>query len=267
LPAGAEKNEIKLDIVDEKGQLVRSYSSKPNKKFVSYPGGPSADPLLSDKTGLNRFVWDLRYSTLPGVPNVFIEGSYSGRKVAPGKYIAKLKTETEEKTVSFNVLPDPRINASVADYTAQQAAQADIDSKIKEIHESVLRLRVAKKQVNDLIDVLTDTVKYKPIIESGKELVKKINAWEDKLVQNKAQSNDDIINFVNMLSADYIFLKGEMDSNIPQVTEGSKRQLTSLNSIWQPLKNEYDDIVSKQIPQFNSVCRGAGLEKVTLPAE
>src|SRR4029453_13607637 len=37
LPAGAEKNEIKLDIVDEKGQLVRSYSSKPNKKFVSYP--------------------------------------------------------------------------------------------------------------------------------------------------------------------------------------------------------------------------------------
>jgi len=267
LPAGADKNEVTLQVLDEKGQLVRTYSSKPDKKLVSYPGGPSSDPLLSARAGMNRFVWDLRYSTLPGVPNVFIEGSYSGRKAAPGKYSAKLKSGSEEKTVSFNILPDPRINATASDYAAQQTAQAEVDTKIKEIHEAIVRLRVAKKQVNDLMEILTDTVKYKSIHESGKELVKKINAWEDKLVQNKAQSNDDIINFVNMLSADYIFLKGEMDVNIPQVTEGSKKQLTALNAIWQPLKSEYDDIVSKQIPAFNAVCRNAGLEKVTLPAE
>jgi len=90
---------------------------------------------------------------------------------------------------------------------------------------------------------------------------------QDKLVQNKAQSNDDIINFVNMLSADYIFLKGELDANIPQVTEGSRKQLANLNSIWQPLKNEYDNISGKMIPDFNAACRNAGIEKVTLPVE
>jgi hypothetical protein len=222
---------------------------------------------LSTKPGLNRFVWDLRYSTLPGVPNVFIEGSYSGRKAAPGKYTARLRTGTEEKTVAFNILPDPRINASAADYASQQTVQAEVEGKIKEIHEGVNRIRVAKKQINELLDLLTDTVKYKSIHESGKALVKKINAWEDKLVQNKAQSNDDIINFVNMLSADYIFLKGELDANIPQVTEGSKKQLANLNSIWQPLKNEYDDISGKMIPDFNAACRSAGIEKITLPAE
>ncbi len=267
LPAGKEKTDLKLEILDEKGQLVRSYSNMADKKFVSYPGGPDSDPLLGVKPGLNRFVWDLRYSTLPGVPNVFIEGSYSGRKAAPGKYTARLKSGAEEKTVLFNVLPDPRINASAADYANQQAAQAEVELRIKEIHEGVNRIRVAKKQINELLELLTDTVKYKSIHESGKALVKKINGWEDKLVQNKAQSNDDIINFVNMLSADYIFLKGEMDVNIPQVTEGSKKQLANLNSIWQPLKNEYDDIVSKQIPAFNAACRNAGLEKVTLPVE
>ena len=267
MPAGKEKTDLRLEILDDKGQLVRSYSNKPDKKFVNYPGGPDSDPLLSVKPGLNRFVWDLRYSTLPGVPTVFIEGSYSGRKAAPGKYTARLKSGTDEKAVSFNILPDPRINASAADYANQQTAQAEVELRIKEIHDGVNRIRVAKKQINELLELLTDTVKYKSIHESGKALVKKINTWEDKLVQNKAQSNDDIINFVNMLSADYIFLKGEMDVNIPQVTEGSKKQLANLNSIWQPLKNEYDNISGKMIPDFNAACRNAGIEKVTLPAE
>ena len=37
--------------------------------------------------GLNRFVWDMRYATMPGVPGVRIEGSYAGHKAPPGKYI------------------------------------------------------------------------------------------------------------------------------------------------------------------------------------
>ena len=64
---------------------------------------------------------------------------------------------------------------------------------------------MVRKQVNELIDLLTDTITYKPVIESGRSLVKKLTAWEETLVQPKAQSNDDIINFVNMLSANYIF--------------------------------------------------------------
>ena len=247
--------------------MVRSYSSKPDKKFVSYPGGPQSDPLLSANTGLNRFVWDLRYPTAPGVPNVFIEGSYSGRKAAPGKYTARLKQGQDEKVVTFNVLADPRIKAIAADYAKQQEIQAEVEGKIREIHNGVNRIRIARKQVSELLELLKDTVKYKSIHETGRVLVKDINSWEEKLVQNKAQSNDDIINFVNMLSADYIFLKGEMDVNIPQVTEGSKKQLAHLNAIWQPLKNQYNTIVLKLIPDFNMACKRMDIEKITLPQE
>ncbi len=83
-------------------------------------------------------------------------------------------------------------------------------------------------------------------------------------MQPKAQSNDDIINFVNMLSADYIFLKGEMDVNIPAVTNGQKQRLTELNALWQPLKNEYGDI-QKQVADFNALCRKLNVEKITIP--
>ncbi len=264
IPVKPDSAKLTLDILDEKGQLVRSYTTKPDKKFVKFPGGPDVDALLPNKPGLNRFVWDMRYATLPGVPDVFIEGSYQGRKVAPGKYSARIKWDKEEKTTSITILPDPRITSTASEYLQQQQTLAEVDNKIKEMHDAVNQMRIVRSQVNSLLELLTDTTNYKPVIESGKTLAKKITAWEEKLVQPKAQSNDDIINFVNMLSADYIFLKGEMDVNIPAVTNGQQQRLTELNGQWQPIKNEYIEI-QKQVADFNDLCRKLNIEKITVP--
>ena len=264
VPAKPDSIKLTLDILDDKGQLVRSYSTKPDKKFVKFPGGPEEEPLLPNKPGLNRFVWDMRYSTLPGVNNVFIEGSYQGRKAAPGRYFAKLKIDKEEKTTTITILPDPRINATQTEYLQQQQTLAEVDNKIKEIHDAVNQMRVVRTQVNELLDLLVDTVKYKAVIDSGKSLVKKLTAWEETLVQPKAQSNDDIINFVNKLSADYIFLKGEMDVNTPGVTAGQQQRLAELNAQWLPIKNQYTDL-QKQVAAFNALCRSMNIEKITIP--
>lgn len=264
VPAKPDSIKLKLDILDDKGQLVRSYSTEPDKKFIKFPGGPDEEPLLLNKPGLNRFVWDLRYETLPGVNGVFIEGSYSGRKAAPGKYTVVLKTEKEEKRVSFNILPDPRIKATPEEYALQEQTLAVADGKIKEIHNDVNQMREVRKQINELAGLLTDTVKYKAIIDSGKSLVEKLTAWEEKLVQPKAKSNDDIINFVNKLTADYIFLKGEMDANIPYVTSGQKERLSELNSQWKPLQQEYVSL-QKMVSDYNAQCSNSGIGKITIP--
>ena len=265
LPVASDSLNIALDILDEKENLVRTYTNKPDKKFVSFPGGPPADPVVSSKAGLNRFVWDLRYPTLPGVPNVFIEGSYLGRKVAPGKYTARLKVGTEERTTSFSVLPDPRIEATPADYQQQVHLHKVVDETVKEIHEDVIRMRMAREQVKNLLEVLTDKEKYKTTHELGKNLIDKITAWEEKLVQPKSQSNDDVINFVNKLTADYIFLKGELDANIPQVTTGQRQQLDVLNAAWLPLKKDYFQLLQKGIEDFNTHCRKLNIDKISIP--
>jgi hypothetical protein len=43
--------------------------------------------------------------------------------------------------------------------------------------------------------------------------------WEEQLIQSKSQSYDDVINFVNKLSANYIFVHGEAGGIIPYVSE------------------------------------------------
>jgi len=264
VPSKPDSIKLTLEILDDKGHLVRNYSTQPDKKFVKFPGGPEPNAQVPNKPGLNRFVWDMRYTTLPGVTDVFIEGSYQGRKVAPGKYQVRLKKDSTEKITDCTILPDPRINAGTEDYLQQQQTLAEIDNKIKEIHDAVNQMRLVRKQINELADLLTDTIKYKSVIDSGKSLVKKLTTWEEKLVQPKAQSNDDIINFTNMLSANYIFLKGEMDVNIPTVTAGQQQRLAELNAEWQPVKNEYNDL-QKNVAEYNALCKSLHIEKITIP--
>jgi photosystem II stability/assembly factor-like uncharacterized protein len=264
LPAKSDSVLLTLDILDDKDKLVRNYSSKPDPKFAKFPGGPEESPLLPARAGLNRLVWDMRYATLPGVPNVYIEGSYAGRKASPGNYKAILKANKDERTTEFTILPDPRLQATQADYNAQEQTLAAVDDSTKSIHDKVNQMKVVRTQVKDLLDLLTDTIVYKAVIDSGKSLNKQITTWEEKLVQPKAQSNDDIINFVNMLSADYIFLKGEMDTNIPNVTNGQQTRLVELNALWQPLLDEYLGL-QKKVADFNALCREKGIEKITIP--
>ena len=256
---------LSMEIMDDKGNLVRHYSEKEVKDFVSFPGGPSADPTMPSKPGLNRFVWNMRYPTLPGVPSVFIEGAYDGRKAAPGNYTATLKYGKNIKTVPIKILPDPRINATAAEYADQQDLGSKLEAGIKEIHETVLRIRKVRKQINEVVDLLKDNTAYKDITDSGKKITAKLQKWEEEIVQNKAQSNDDIINFINKISADYIFVKGEMDVNIPYVTSGQRMQYEKLTADWLKLKSDINGILNKDVAGFNAFCKQRNLDKIIIP--
>ncbi len=157
----------------------------------------------------------MRYPTVPGVPNVFIEGAYEGRKAAPGRYSVRFRYDTVERTASFSVLADPRIHASAAEYAEQQEWAAKVEDGVRDIHQSVLRMRKIRNQISGVADLVKDMPDMKEVADSAGKISGRLRQWEDELVQNKAKSNDDIINYINKLSADYIFVKGEMDANIP----------------------------------------------------
>jgi len=96
LPKLSDSTHISLDIVSSKGDLVRSFSSQKDKEAPKFNGGgPPQTPLLSKKEGLNRFVWDMKYPLLPGIPNVYIEARFRGHTAPPGNYALKLKVNDE----------------------------------------------------------------------------------------------------------------------------------------------------------------------------
>lgn len=252
--------ELKLDIFDSKNELVRHYSSKADEGFVSYPGGPSADDLLPMRKGLNRFVWDLRGESVKGVPTVFIEGSYDGYKVAPGTYTAKLSLNDQIQTTTIVVKPHPGINATQAEYDAQATFIKNIVDEASLIHTEVIHARKIASQLKETSNLLKQN---QDIAQQAEKIAKALQAWEDDIVQNKAKSNDDIINFVNKITADYIFLKGDADTNIPYVTQGQKQQFETLHNQWLALKARKDNILL-DVKELNMSIQKAGIGRIIL---
>lgn len=251
--------DLKLDILTRDGQLVRTYSNKTDGKYESYEGAPPPNPVLPAKAGLNRCVWDMRYPILKGVPSIYIEGSYRAHKVPPGEYRARLTYQNKTVEASIKILPDPRIKATDAEYQEQHLLMMDIESKVNAMHDLVNIVRRVKKQIESLQAVTKEKTEFQMVEEKLTALQGQLTAWEETIVPVKSQCYDDATNFENKFSGDYLFLKGEMDSNKPQVTRGQKEQLAMLNKRWAELKKE-QEMLFESIKQLN-----AGLYAQSLP--
>jgi hypothetical protein len=68
-----------------------------------------------------------------------------------------------------------------------------------------------------------------------------------------------------MLSADYIFVRGEVDSNVPTVSSGQKKQLATLDAQWNEIKTEMSDLIAKDIAAYNKLCAEKVISKVIIP--
>ena len=96
LPEGAE--EVCLTVLDAGGNEIGSFGPKPAQTDKD----ESEDPLaqyIAAKTGLNRFVWNLRYADaeqLEGDP--FTEKSVTGALAPPGVYQVRLTVDGESQT-------------------------------------------------------------------------------------------------------------------------------------------------------------------------
>ena len=252
---------LTIEVLDAANNIVRSYSNEKSTKATSN-NSKDGDPKVEVRSGLNRFVWDLCYPNLPSIENVVIEGSNSGRKVAPGEFSIRLKINDQAQTTKFKVLADPRINASDADYALQDRMLKLTSDDVEAIHVSVVQMRKVQDQLNQFVKRAEDVKSLDTLAKTAKELTKTIKAWEEILIQPKSQSNDDVINFVNKLSANLIFLKGEMESNIPYITEGQLKRYEELHGEWKALEKQKQDLLANGIKNFNEACRKANWDFV-----
>ncbi|HLO82902.1 MAG TPA: hypothetical protein VK166_18180 [Chitinophagaceae bacterium] len=263
LPDVKKDTVITMEILNSKNELVRTYSSKADDGFIAYPGGPDADPKLPVRKGLNRFVWDLKGESIVGVPTVFIEGSYDGYLAAPGEYTVKLRLGDQVQSSKVVLKPRPGIQATQADYEEQTELMKKIVDEASLIHKEVIGARKTINQLKETSTMLKDKPGTEQIRQSADKIAKDLQAWEEDVVQNKAKSNDDIINYVNKITADYIFLKGDIEANVPYVTQGQKQQFDTLHNQWLKLKERKTNI-EKEISTLNADINKANIGRIIL---
>jgi photosystem II stability/assembly factor-like uncharacterized protein len=249
----ADTNKVALEIMDLSGKLIRKYSSKKDENFKPYPGGSPQAQVIPAEAGLNRFAWDFRTEPLAGVPGVFVYGDYQGYRVAPGRYKARISFKGQSSETEFEIISDPHVTATAAEWAAQQEFLKQMSDQFEELHKSVNNLRLVKKQVDTYNEALKNNKDAKDFIELGKELNKKIEKWESNLVEPRSKNFQDVINFQNKLNSEFLQLRSVTDQHDPRLTKGAQDRARDVQNDWGKYKQQMLQIIQNDVNNYNKV--------------
>ncbi|MDP9230389.1 MAG: glycosyl hydrolase, partial [Bacteroidota bacterium] len=262
LPELKDTVRLIMEIKDAAGNVVHTYSSKKDSTYKKYDGGPPAEPVLSKAKGLNRFVWNMRYSTMPGVPDAYIESSYRGHKGIPGKYTVTLKMGEQKVSADAEILANPLYPADAATYKEYNSIMSGMENELTAMHKMINNMNAKREQLESLLASLPADEKYAALKTEGSALVKKMKTWDEDMIQRKTKVYDDADNFPAKFTANYLFLINQTESDIASVNQPSLDRLKELNAEWATLKSRGVEILDKDIPALNKKLWDAGVGAV-----
>lgn len=257
--AKTEEVEIKLEIKDQFGIPVRMLSSKPNTDFQSYPGGPRKQPVLTNHAGLNRFVWDLRYPSVPGIPTAYIESSYRGHKASPGAYTLVMTMGNEIMSTKGWIKDIPKSKLTAEDHQEYHEWMNKLEAEVTYMHTLVNRAKDFADELNSLLKKIEGKPEFDLIQTQGNQLAKELKAWDEEMVQRKSTAYDDVENFPNKFTANYLFMMNHGESSIPKINQATRDRYSELMELWMPLESEGKRLLEKAIPEFNEKATEMGM--------
>ncbi len=255
LPELADSAAVSLIIKDASGNTIREISSESDKSYKRYDGGPPPSPTVSKEAGLNRFVWDMRYPIMPGVTDVYIEGSYRGHRVSPGTYTLTLNVNGEEISTEAKILENPTMDVSKADFDSYDKIMTEMEAKLTDMHNTINQV----KRVNDQLKEMKSELPSDDLKSTCTDLIEKINKWDEDMVQRKSKAYDDVENFENKFTADYLYLINATESQIPRVNASSVERKKELDAIWKTYETQANQWLNEDIPAFNQALWEAGV--------
>ena len=234
LPKGNDSTEITLDILDATGKKVRSFSSEKDKTYKTHNGGgPALAPVLSKKEGLNRFVWDMKTPSLVGVSGVYIESGFRGHKVPPGTYTLNLKVGNQTISEKGKITAIPTYSTTPAQYAEYHVFMTAMEGTLNNMHKTLNSVYKVQHDLKEALKNVTDA----SLKKEGQQLLEQLDAWDKDMVQRKSQAYDDVENFPNKFTAEYLFLIDATNSTIPRVNQASKDRKTELDAQWKVLES------------------------------
>jgi thioester reductase-like protein len=201
----------------------------------------------------------MRYATMPGVPGVYMESSYAAHKAPPGKYSMTVKMGEQMVSSEAEILANPLYPTNAPVYTEYHQTMLGMETELTTMHRMVNSLYEKQKQLESLLSSLPAGDKFSVVKKEGDALLKKMKTWDEDMVQRKSKAYDDVENFPNKFTANYLFLINQTESEIPRVNQPSLDRLKQLNMEWSALKARASEILNKDVPSLNKRLWEVGL--------
>jgi len=227
--------------MDAKGDTIQTYNTKSKKN------------KLTVEKGGNDFVWNTRYKGAERLPGMILwAANLSGSKAVPGTYKVSLKVNDEETSQTFNIIPDPRAEASVADMQRQFDFVEKVNKTVDKAHQSIKKIRKIKGQLEAFEKQYKGNDELKDLLDKAKDLKEQFTTIEETLYQTKNRSGQDPLNFP-------IRLTNKLAAVTSLITRGdfppTDQDIAVANELTGKIDAElvkFDKLVSEEISNFNN---------------
>ena len=256
----APKDEVKLEIFDPAGKLVRSLSSKENKEDEQPPEWPDQIrevTTIPAAAGMNRYAWNLRWEPPVKIPGAFYSGNGpQGPLVLPGKYTVKLTVGSRSTSQPLEIVMDPRVrNMNPADLEKQFALLMQVRDANTELHRAVNEVRDLRAQIKQLHTRFDSDPKMKSLLAQADALDSKMKPVEEELIQVNMKGSEANLAFPNMLNEAFDSFRSSLDyaDNAPtaqqyEVFKLLRGRLDQQLAAWK-------QIMSSDVPAFNDAVK------------
>ncbi|HEY6959003.1 MAG TPA: glycosyl hydrolase, partial [Candidatus Limnocylindria bacterium] len=274
--------EATLAFLDRRGKVIREFTSAPPEQTEAAatkeaprktattgttPPPEKKEPKVAIAPGLNRFVWNMRYpdaTKLEGDGGTWerFEQQLVGPAVPPGTYTARLVVDGERAETTFEIRKDPRVPASQADLDAQFALAMAAHQKLSETHATINAIRALKKQLDLWEARAKEQGGQGRLVSAASALRKKASAIEEELVQVKAKSRQDTLNFPAKLNAKLVSLVGIIGGADFAPTQGMRDVLADLTRRVDAQVARWRELAAKDVPAFDKLVRSSSVPAV-----
>ena len=273
--APKDNEEIKLEILDSKGQVVRKYSSK--KQASELPeeareeeeeaGEKSESEPLPAEAGLNRFNWDLRHEPATKISGYSLwayESGVEGPRVLPGSYQVRLTASGQSLTAPLEVKLDPRVKVQAEDLKKQLELALEIHEALTQVNHTVNQIRSLRNQLHSLDRELGGN--SKDVVAAAKDLDQKLSAVEEKLMNPKITASEDSLAYAIGLDGKLASLEIVVESADTGPTEGSRNAYSDLKRQLDEQLTAWERIRANDLAAFNDLARRDKIQVIVLPA-
>ncbi|HJS74239.1 MAG TPA: glycosyl hydrolase, partial [Vicinamibacteria bacterium] len=268
------EEDVKLEVLDEAGEVIRVFEGKPGEKATAGAERPSRrpgvreEPKLPVEKGLNRFTWDLREKG-PEIPQGVVHwGGAPGLKVVPGSFRVRLSSGDWSQTQPLEVTLTPNLTTTVAELKEQHALGEEVASEIASLFAILSGIRDVKSQADSVLERVKkaglESAEVQAAVESAKT---KLSELEESITQVKSKSGQDPINFPPQIDNQLTSLYGYVAEGDFPPTAGAHERFTDLKPELQRIRGRFDEVVAAEVAALNRSVAGLSLPPVVVPSK
>ena len=278
-----EGDYIRIDIENKDGSVIRTFTNNQDKysqiennetnKMVGNPvlsnpndidNALSSDNLvsLSPKSGGNRLIWDMRYPGFKSFEGMVLYSSPNvGPKVAPGKYNIKMTYNDQILQKEFEIVKDPRVKISQADYQDQLDFLINVRDEVSRANQKIIDIRNIKNNMTFIRDKSSNNVELQEMIN---KYLTDISEIENNIHMTKNQSRQDPLNYGIRINNRIAFLLADSQRGDYPPTDQSKEFFIQIKKELDTEILKLDALIDKHSQKIENYLKENKIELISL---